>query len=244
MTYRYVVYDLQKNFNATFDDADFTFNQILYWVMVIANRLRVQQTMLTNSDLFTSTFNNIPVLTDSNGRKYIDLPVQIMDLQNNAGVVYLTYNEDTCSCEGPRFAQVWFQGVNLPNVQHLYLDAYTTPSASNPYFYRVGHKVDGSGVNRLYLLGVECVPVTSVEIAVKSSLDPKKLCNIDEEIPVPDEMIQDLVMQVLQLGRFIMLMPKEVTNEGEDEAELNTQMYANRAINPPQAQPMQQQQAE
>jgi hypothetical protein len=244
MTYRYVVYDLQKNFNATFDDADFTFNQILYWVMVIANRLRVQQTMLTNSDLFTSTFNNIPVLTDSNGRKYIDLPVQIMDLQNNAGIVYLTYNEDTCSCEGPRFAQVWFQGVNLPNVQHLYLDAYTTPSASNPYFYRVGHKVDGSGVNRLYLLGVECVPVTSVEIAVKSSLDPKKLCNIDEEIPVPDEMIQDLVMQVLQLGRFIMLMPKEVTNEGEDEAELNTQMYANRAINPPQAQPMQQQQAE
>ena len=85
------------------------------------------------------------------------------------------------------------------------------------------------------------MPVTSVEIAVKSSLDPKKLCNIDEEIPLPDEMIQDLVMQVLQLGRFIMLMPKEVTNEGEDEAELNTQMYANRAINPPQAQPMQQQ---
>ncbi len=48
MTYRYVVYDLQKNFNATFDDADFTFNQILYWVMVVANRLRVQQTMSTN----------------------------------------------------------------------------------------------------------------------------------------------------------------------------------------------------
>jgi hypothetical protein len=38
MTYRYVVYDLQKSFNASFDDADFTFNQILYWVMVTANR--------------------------------------------------------------------------------------------------------------------------------------------------------------------------------------------------------------
>ncbi len=86
MTYRYVVYDLQKNFNATFDDADFTFNQILYWVMVVANRLRVQQTMATNSDLFTSTFDDVPVLTDSKGRKYIDLPVQIMDLPNNAGV--------------------------------------------------------------------------------------------------------------------------------------------------------------
>ena len=244
MTYRYVVYDLQKSFNATFDDADFTFNQILYWVMVVANRLRVQQTMATNSDLFTSTFNNIPVLTDSNGRKYIDLPVQIMDLPNNAGVVYLTYNEETCECEGPRFAQVWFQGVNLPNVQHLYLDVYTTPSSTNPYYYRVGHKVDGSAVNRLYLLGVECVPVKSIEIAVKSSLDPKTLCSIDDDIPLPDEMVQDLVMQVLQLGKFIMLMPKEVTNEGEDESELNTQMYANRAVNPPQLQPLQQQQAE
>ena len=65
MTYRYVVYDLQKNFNATFDDADFTFNQILYWVMVVANRLRVQQTMATNSDLFTSTFDFRPVLKSS-----------------------------------------------------------------------------------------------------------------------------------------------------------------------------------
>ncbi len=75
-------------------------------------------------------------------------------------------------------------------------------------------EVDGSGVNRLYLLGIECTPVKTLEIAVKSSLDPKKLCDIDEEIPLPDEMIQDLVMQVLQLGRFIMLMPKEVTEQG------------------------------
>jgi len=244
MTYRYVVYDLQKNFNATFDDADFTFNQILYWVMVVANRLRVQQTMATNSDLFTSTFDDVPVLTDAKGRKYIDLPEQVMDLPNNAGIVYITYNEDTCNCSGPAFAQVWFQGVNLGNVQHLYLDTYTTPSSIRPYFYRVGHKVDGSGVNRLYLLGIECAPVKSVEIAIKCSLDPKKLCNIDEDIPLPDEMVQDLVMQVLQLGKFIMLMPKEVTNEGEDEAELNTQMYANRSVNPPQLQPLQQQQAE
>lgn len=239
MTYRYVVYDLQKNFNSTFDDADFTFNQILYWVMVVANRLRVQQTLANNSDLFTSTFNNIPVLSDSNGRKYIDMPVQIMDLPNNSGVVYITYNEETCNCEGPTFAQVWFQGVNVGSVQNLYGDEYTRPSSTNPYFYRIGHKVDGAGVNRLYLLGVECVPVKTVEIAVKSSLDPKKLCNIDEEIPLPDEMIQELVMQVLQLGKFIMMMPKENVNDGADETQPNTALYANRAVNLPENQQQQ-----
>jgi hypothetical protein len=239
MTYRYVVYDLQKNFNSTFDDADFTFNQILYWVMVVANRLRVQQTLANNSDLFTSTFNDIPVLTDANGRKYIDMPVQIMDLPNNSGVVYITYNEETCNCEGPTFAQVWFQGVNVGSVQNLYGDEYMRPSSTNPYFYRIGHKVDGAGVNRLYLLGVECIPVKTVEIAVKSSLDPKKLCNIDEEIPLPDEMVQELVMQVLQLGKFIMMMPKENVNDGADETQPNTALYANRAVNLPENQQQQ-----
>ena len=233
MTYRYVIYDLDKSFNAAFDDADFTLNQIMYWVMVVANRMRLQQTIVTNTDLFTSTFNNVPVLTDTKGRKYIDLPAQIMDLPNNSGVIYITYNEETCHCEGPSFAQVWFQGVNLGSVQHLYLDEYTKPSAKNPYFYRIGDHIDGVKVNRIYLLGLECVDVIDLEIAIKATLDPKQVCSLDDEIPLPDEMIQDLMMQVLQLGRFVMLMPKENINDGEDGAELNTQMYANRAINLP-----------
>jgi hypothetical protein len=205
----------------------------MYWVMVVANRMRLQQTIATNTDLFTSTFNDVPVLTDSKGRKYIDLPAYIMDLPNNAGVIYITYNEETCKCEGPAFSQVWFQGVNLGSVQHLYLDEYTKPSAHNPYFYRIGDRIDGVKVNRIYLLGLECVPVEDVEIAIKATLDPRQICSLDDEIPLPDEMIQDLMMQVLQLGRFVMLMPKENINDGEDGGELNTQMYANRAVNLP-----------
>ena len=241
MTYRYVVYDLQKSFNASFDDADFTFNQILYWVMVVANRLRVQQSIATNSDLFTSTFYDVQVLEDEKGRKYIDLPAQVMDLPNNAGIVYVTYNEDTCKCEGPVFAQVWFQGTTVGQVQHIYMDEYTKPSSRNPYYYRIGHKVGELGVNRLYLLGVECVPVESVEIAIKSSLNPKFLCDIDEEIPLPDELIQDLTMQVLQLGKFIMLMPSERVNTGEDEAEVDTTQYINKSSRLPEIQQTQQQ---
>lgn len=233
MTYRYVIHDLQKSFNAAFDDADFTLNQILYWVMVVANRMRLQQTMATNTDLFTSTFSSVEVKTDSKGRKYIDLPVQIMDLPNNSGVIYITYNEETCKCEGPTFAQVWFQGVNLGSVQHLYLDEYTKPDAKNPYFYRIGDHIDGVKVNRIYLLGLECVPVKDVEIAVKATLDPKTLCNLDEDIPLPDELIQELMMQVLQLGRFVMMMPQESTNDGEDTSEVDARLYANRSASLP-----------
>jgi len=218
MTYRYVVYDLQKSFSASFDDADFTFNQILYWVLTVANRLRVQQNAITNSDLFTSTFSSVNVLTDASGKKYIDLPTQIMDLQNNGAIVYITYNIESCKCDGPMFAQRWFQGVNLGSVQHLYMDEYTKPSLDSPYYYRIGHQIDGIGVNRLYLLGIECAEILDVEIAIKSTLDPKMICNLDDNISLPDELIQELMMQVLQLGRYVMLVPDEIVNDGQDGA--------------------------
>lgn len=232
MTYRFVVYDLQRNFNAAFDDADFTFNQIMYWVQIVANRLRVQHQLSTNTDLFTSTFSSVPVQMDAKGNKYIDLPTQIMDLANNSGIVYITYNLETCKCEGPMFAQKWFQGTAVGKVQHLYLDEYTKPSASNPYYYRIGDKVDGVSVNRVYLLGLECVNIEDVEIAIKSTLDPRNVCNIDDDIPIPDELIQDLSSQVLQLGRYVMMMPKEMTNDGTDTAEPAQNYYSKSAALP------------
>lgn len=227
MTYRYVVYDIEKSLKKSFDDADITFNQILYWVMVVANKLRLQQTLSTNTDLFTSTYCPVDVLTDDKGRKYIDLPAQIMDLPDNAGVVYISYNVDTCSCKGPAFAQTFFEGVNLGEVQHLYLDKYTTPSAKTPYFYRIGDRVNGVDVNRIYLLGLECVNVTDVEIAIKASLDPKLICDLDDDLPLPDELIQMLITEVLQLGRFVMMIPEERVNIGEDGSEVETSPYSN-----------------
>ena len=225
-TYRYVVYDLEKSLNSSFDDADFTFNQILYWVTMVANRLRAELNQITRSDLFTSTFSSVPVMTDEKGRKYIDLPVQILDLPNNAGIVYITYNSSSCKCDGPMFAQVFFQSTYLGAVQHLYLDEYTIPSSDKPYFYRIGHKIDGVNVNRIYLLGIECIDVVDVEIAVKASIDPRNICSLDEIIPLPDERIQELTNEVLKLGKFIMMMPIEMINDGDDSSKITNQYSA------------------
>jgi hypothetical protein len=221
MTYRYVVYDIEKTLKKNFDDADITLNQILYWVMVVANKIRLQHTLDTNTDMFTSTFCPVVIEEDEKGRKYIDLPASIMSLQNNAGVVSMSYNVDTNCCSGPAFAQTFFQPVNYGEVQRLYLDVYEKPSAKNPYFYRVGDKVNGVDVNRLYLLGLECVDVIDLEIAVKTTLNPKELCSLDDELPVPDELIQPLIMEVLELGRFGMMIPEERVNVGDDESNLD-----------------------
>jgi hypothetical protein len=232
MTYRFVAYDLQKSLKKTFDDADITLIQIIYWVQVVANRIRLQQYAVTKSDLFTSTFYPVTVQKDDKSRKYIDLPTQIMDLPNNEGIAYITYNIDTLSCHGDSFAQTFFQPVNTMEVQHLYLDEYTTPSAKNPYFRRVADKVNNVSVNRIYLLGIECVEVKDVEIAVRSSLDPRNICSLDDELPIPDERVGELIQEVLKLGRYVMLIPDERANDGADSTEVKQpKQYAQQTQN-------------
>lgn len=216
MTYRFVVSDLEKSLNQAFDDSDITQVQILYWVQAVANKLRAQYYNLKKEDAFVSTFSPVVVHTDSKGRKYIDLPNQILDLRFDAGVVYITYNFDTCCCNGDPMAQVVFERTHVSKLRVLYMDPYTTPKPKNPYFYRIGDRVNGVDVNRIYLLGLECVKISDVEIGILSSLDPRTICSLDDEIPLPDELIHDLIMEVLKLGRFVMLVPDERLNDGND----------------------------
>ena len=215
-TYRYIAYDLQKNLKKTFDDAEITLPQIVYWVTVVANKLRASQYQLTNTDLFTSTFSSIPVERDAKGRKYIDVPHQIIDLPNQRGVKYIAYTFGDSECDGPSFAQTFFQPTFTGQVQHLYLDEYTKPSPSNPYFYRIGQKADNVKVDRFYLLGIERVEVEDVELAALTTLDPLTIVSLDDEIPLPDELVIDLMAQVLQLGKMIMMIPDERVNQGSD----------------------------
>lgn len=215
-SYRYVVSDLEKSLNQAFDDADITFNQILYWVQVVANKLRSQYYRLKKEDSYISTFYPVTVHTDDKGRKYIDLPVQILDLKHEAGIVYITYNFDTCCCGGDPLSQVNFQPTHPSKLRLLDMDPYTKPGPKNPYFYRIGDKVNGVSVNRVYLPGLECVDVKDVEIGILASMDPRQVCDLDDNIPLPDELIHDLITEVLQLGRFVMMVPDERLNDGAD----------------------------
>lgn len=216
-TYRYVVYDIETSLKQSFDDADISFVQILYWVQVIANRLRSDFYRLNNEeDSYLATFAPVVVNIDDKGRKYIDLPTQILSLKYDAGVQYITYNFDTCCCGGDPLYQVNFDRTTPAALRNLVADPYTKPSAKNPYFYRVADKVNGISVNRLYLLGLECVDVTDVEIGILSSLDPTDVCNLDDEIPLPPELIHTLISEVLKLGRFVMMVPEERLNDGDD----------------------------
>ena len=225
-TYRYVALDIQKSLKKAFDDADVRQAQVVYWIQVVANRIRVDQEQKTDSGLFTSTFSSVIVNTDAKGRQYIDLPKAIMDLPYEGGVEFITYNYDTgCCCSGPNFAHTFFQPTTIAKSHRLYMDKYEKPTAQNPYFYRVGDRVDGVDVDRLYFLGPDCTILTDVELGLKTSLSPTDLCSLDEQVPVPDERIEELMKTVLELGRWVTLMPEERINQGADD----TQSTSNQA---------------
>lgn len=220
-TYRYVANDIRTSLNKAFDDADIRITQIIYWIQVVANRIRVDQNEITESGLFISTFCEVPILLDKKSRQYFDLPSAIMDLPNEKGVVYIAYNHETgCCCDGANFAQSYFQPTNVSSLRVLYMDEYTKPAPSNPYFYRIGDKFDGVAVNRIYLVGTECIVVKDVEIAIRCSLDPANVCDLDDQIPVPDERVEELMKAVLDIGRFVLLMPEERINQGSDETSM------------------------
>ena len=48
-TYRYVALDIQKSLKKAFDDADVRQAQVVYWIQVAANRIRVDQEQKTDS---------------------------------------------------------------------------------------------------------------------------------------------------------------------------------------------------
>ena len=235
-TYRNVANDISTSLKKQTDDSDIRLSQIVYWIQVVANRLMVDQYNKTETGLYTSTFYDVQVLVDEKGRKYVEIPGAIMDLPNEKGIVYVSYNyESGDCCSGPPFAQVQF-GVTKPETSRiLYWSEDSKPSPQNPYFYRTGIK--GKGL-RIYFLGLECINVDSVEMALRCSLDPSAVCDLDDTIPVPDERMEELIKTVLELGRWVTLMPNERINQGADESgEETTTQPAPRQPLPPESNP-------
>lgn len=219
-TYRYVAYNVQQSYKKTYDDSDLTLNQIIFWIDVVAARLRKENEKDFEASKFLSVFSPVPVQIDQDlhNRKYIDIPADIADMDNEKGIQYITYNyESGCCCTGASFANVFFQPTHPSKAFRLMMDEYEKPTAKQPYFYRVSG-VNGCGnANRVYFLGLECVDVQDVEIGMVCNTGLSGgTCTLDDSIALPEHLIEDLITRVLNLGRFLLIAPQENVNEGSD----------------------------
>lgn len=211
-SYRVVAYDILTDLKQTFDDRDISLRSVVYHVQVAVNNLRA--TLLKkggNQGRFMSTFSGLVATTDSvNGLPKLTIPHQVYMGENEAGIVNISYQlqpEDDC-CDPPVFMQVEFQPTTLNEGKRLYWNEYTKPSAQNPYFYRVKDEI--------FFLGVTCQTINPLVAVLYTSLDPSDVCDLDADIGLPEEYIETLKYNVLQLERFIANVPDERKNDGAD----------------------------
>jgi hypothetical protein len=204
MTWRFVVHDIWTMLKQQYDDADITLTHATYWCSVVANRLLSQHIEKRDSGAFLTVYNNLPVLIEQGTNyKYITLPQNIFDFDRDDGVHILSYNA-SIDCVPP-FASVKFTRTTPAGVIRLHWTQEEKPTPDNPYFYRIG--------NNLYLLGLENIAAPTLEGAFFQTISPYPL-DLNENFPFPDELITVLQRYVFDLGRFVIQMPKDNTNDG------------------------------
>lgn len=219
-TLRTIVNDISKDLKQTFDDKEVLDIQIAHWVIMIGNRIRSQHIAKRDSGAFLSVFPNVPVQmftanagrNQIKGRKYIEIPEVIYDYDKDGGIEYISYyvEELEPGCPPP-FTNQTFTRTTPSDVQRIYFSSYEKPNPKNPYFYRVGRYI--------YLLGVECVNVKNLEIGIYAALKPvtDPELQLDEPFDFPEETLYILKRQVIDLGRFVLLMPQDKVNDGTNE---------------------------
>lgn len=207
-TLRYIANDILTSLKQKFADADISLAHASYWTLIYADRLKSQHIQKNDSGAFIHTYFQIPILIEPlTGRKYFELPSSIYDFNLDQGINYISYDYTVDDCTPP-FTAVTFYRTTPAKAKILYYTDDERPSASNPYFYRIK--------NRVYLLGLECVNVLNLEAGLYCSFDPTMMCDLDAEFDFPPELIPVLQRAVLELGRWVLLMPNERINDGTE----------------------------
>jgi len=216
---RTVVDDLMKDFNQLFDDKQLQKSQVAHWIIMFGNRLLSQHIAKRDSGAFLSIYSGIPIETSQSSnnpnlvkdRKHFLLPTCIFDYDQDGGVEYISYyvEDDQPTCPPP-FTRQTFTRTTPGEVQRLYMSPYEKPSPTNPYWYRASQYI--------YLVGIECVNPKNIEVGIYSTLKPitDPTIDLDQDFNFPEELLIILKRQVLDLGRFVMLMPEERVNDGID----------------------------
>lgn len=212
---RIIVDEILVTIKQTFDDKKVTQAQVAYWTIIVANQILGQHNQKRDSGQFLSVFPEVPIQIASNnntqnivkGRKFIELPGSIFDFDKDGGVEYVAYYNPDENC-GPEFAKKTITRTSPGELQWLNLNEITKPSPKQPYWYRVG--------NYIYLVGVETVPIKFAEIGLYLTIDPLEKIDIDKPFFFPQELLNVLKRQVVDLARFSFLFPSDRVNDGSD----------------------------
>lgn len=207
-TYRYVAYSVIQAIKEWKDDSEVKRNTVIFWAQIVANRL-IQQRLgkrKIQSGEYLSKVGGIQIQVDGR-RKFVTLPSDIVDLENDNGIEQVTYHlEDFDYCDSPM--DVPFEKTSPAKIWSLKAIGIRTPKPMAPKMAREN--------SNLYLYGIEQVNVSTVDMWIYAAIEPVHLVNLDSEIPISEDQVEVLINRVMGLARFAMLFPDDKTNLGGD----------------------------
>jgi len=214
VTLRFVLYDILRDMRQRYAQADISEYQVLYWILIHADRLKKQHIEKRRSGEYLSEWEvSLSYTGLPERRPYIVIPARIYDFDYDRGIHHICFDQG--SSDDPGFQTITFSRTTPAAAKRLSWRTEEVPSLTNPYFYRVG--------NSIYFLGIdESDGIASVETGLFTSFDPTGLntslndANLDNYFDFPQDLIPVLKRQVLDLGLFITSLPKDLVNDGSD----------------------------
>jgi len=211
-TLRHIAYDVLRSLNQNYSDAEINLPQVIYWIMIHADRLKkvYMEMMDFDSGAYVNSFPIVVLVDPLNGRNYFGLPVSIYDYREERGIEFITYRPEL-DPNNPVFTSVQFTRTTIPATRRLYMRDDEKPTPANPYFYRLA--------DRIYLLGVEQINLLEIEAGLRTSFEPvDSLLDIDEPFDFPQELIPQLKKEILAMGLFVIKTPQEFNIEVMENA--------------------------
>lgn len=204
-TLRTIASDIKRDLKQNGADLEVPDAQLMYWILVVAERLRGLHIIKRRSGAFLSTFV-LPVLQDAvfSHRHYVELPSSIYDFDLDAAVESLSYYMPS-SC-APGFTEVTCFRTDPSRSRSRLKSAYQQATPSHPYFWREK--------DRLYLLGVD-EQLEHIEAKVYANLPDINDVDPDAPFEFPKELLAILRPEVQKMGRFALSLPgQHLTNDG------------------------------
>ena len=198
----------------------------MYWLRIYGDRLLMQHQDKKDTTTYVQNFHitQSQFLTDWRNEKYFVLPQDIFDYDADNGIEYITY------FDGLRW--ITFSRTTPGEAQRLYYTEEEKPAPDNPYFYRMRSEQKEDGI---FILGLECISIPDLDIGLRTTMSGVLPCNLDEQMPFPDELLVVLQNQVLNIGRFVLMTPQDRSNTGTQEEPDITPSQAKVATAKPQA---------
>lgn len=213
-TYRFVASDIQTSLKQMYDDADISIPLVVYWMHVFGDRLRMLHIGKYSSGAFLQRFKSVAVeRDDADPYPFIELPQRVYDYDKDKGIDYITYTYSVSVGGEPVLGSVKFHRTTPSGLEALYMREEERPSPSNPYFYRIG--------DRSYLAGIERINVSTVEVGLYNTFDPNIFSDatfsLDNVFDFPEHLLPLLRREILEMGRFVLLVPDNVNNDGSGQ---------------------------